>query len=179
MMKKLLAVILVLGMASIANADLVLSVNGEVAPDEITIATSDIITLDLMVTEGTITGGQVEIVLSNPQGELLQDAVWFPDNASFMFAWYVMAQDSSHIEITGGNFGPVAAPLVIMDGLLFHCVEETEVIIDLHVTGDTTIDGESVPISTILDTITVTQIPEPMTVALLGLGGLFLLRRRK
>jgi len=30
----------------------------------------------------------------------------------------------------------------------------------------------------VLDTITVTQIPEPMTVALLGLGGLFLRRRK-
>ena len=34
-------------------------------------------------------------------------------------------------------------------------------------------------LTTVLDTITITQIPEPMTIALLGLGSLFLLRRRK
>jgi len=32
---------------------------------------------------------------------------------------------------------------------------------------------------TILDSGTVTVVPEPMTIALLGLGGLFLLRRRR
>lgn len=95
----------------------------------------------------------------------------------WLIQWYVMEFDSSHIEITGGDFSPVPGPLTIMDGLLFHCVELTDVIIDLHVTGPTIIDGQPIPESTILDSIIVHQIPEPMTVALLGLGGLFLLRR--
>jgi hypothetical protein len=34
-------------------------------------------------------------------------------------------------------------------------------------------------LATELDRLTITQIPEPMTIALLGLGSLFLLRRRK
>jgi hypothetical protein len=32
---------------------------------------------------------------------------------------------------------------------------------------------------TLLDTAQVTVLPEPMTIALMGLGGLFMLRRRK
>ncbi len=49
----------------------------------------------------------------------------------------------------------------------FHCDGPGVVIITLLDTG-----------GNVLDTITVSQIPEPMTVALLGLGGLFLRRRK-
>ena len=45
--------------------------------------------------------------------------------------------------------------------------------------GDVVIYLLADDLSTVLDTITIHQIPEPMTIALLGLGGLFLLRRRK
>ncbi|MHC4110789.1 MAG: PEP-CTERM sorting domain-containing protein [Planctomycetota bacterium] len=43
--------------------------------------------------------------------------------------------------------------------------------------GTTTVNIYDV--STLLDSSTITVLPEPMTIALLGLGGLFLLRRRK
>jgi len=49
----------------------------------------------------------------------------------------------------------------------FHCDGPGIVVITL-------LDTDGV----VLDTITVSQIPEPMTVALLGLGGLFLRRRK-
>jgi len=49
----------------------------------------------------------------------------------------------------------------------FHCDGPGVVVITLMDTGGNT-----------LDTITISQIPEPMTVALLGLGGLFLRRRK-
>ena len=45
--------------------------------------------------------------------------------------------------------------------------------------GDVTINLLADDLATVLDTLTIAQIPEPMTIALLGLGSLFLLRRRK
>ena len=52
---------------------------------------------------------------------------------------------------------------------LFHCCEEVDVYIDLWDAGDLT--GPQ-------DTILIHQIPEPATLVLLGLGGLFLRRRK-
>jgi hypothetical protein len=66
-----------------------------------------------------------------------------------------------------------------MDGLVIHCLDTTDVILTVRVTENTVINGETIPIDTVLHTLTIHQIPEPATMALLGLGGLFLLRRRK
>lgn len=65
-MKKLLVAVSILAMGSFAHADLILSVNGQPAPDEILLTTSEIITLDIQLLEGqTLTGAQIEVVLSN------------------------------------------------------------------------------------------------------------------
>jgi hypothetical protein len=45
--------------------------------------------------------------------------------------------------------------------------------------GVTTLDLYDISGMILLDSATVTVLPEPMTIAMLGLGGLFLLRRRK
>jgi hypothetical protein len=181
MMKKLLAVILVLGMASLAHADLVLTINGEIAPDEIWLTgPSDMFEIDVEIAEGhDLLGVTAAVRLSNGQGELLGGEI-YPD-IGWMFPIYTMAgSGSSQLEFTGGNFGAATpGPTTIMYGLMFHCLEETDVVIDLIITGSTTQDGQTVPVDTIEDSIIVHQIPEPMTVALLGLGGMFLLRRRK
>jgi len=52
----------------------------------------------------------------------------------------------------------------------YHCLAEgIDVLVEL-------MDATS---GAMIDSLTIIQIPEPMTIALLGLGGLFLLRRRK
>jgi len=52
----------------------------------------------------------------------------------------------------------------------FECIGLGDVVIYLYAND----------LQTVLDTLTISQVvPEPMTIALLGLGGLFLLRRRK
>jgi len=80
---------------------------------------------------------------------------------------------------------------VLADDLIFHCEEETDVIIDLVAMGDLiywtydetgTKTGSQVIAAggTTLDSIHVVQvIPEPATVVLLGLGSLSLMRRRR
>jgi len=80
---------------------------------------------------------------------------------------------------------------ILMQGLMFHCDEPTDVTISLVAAGQgitrleydayKNVIGQTVIYAPgqVLDTILVHQIPEPMTMSLLGLGGLALLRRRR
>lgn len=190
-MKKFLVLLIVFCLASMAHAGLVFTVNGEPQPPEITIAPSDIIELDLELEAGqTIAGYQLTYTLSNEQAELIHDGgtgshpeiiepmedISFPWG-SFM-AGKVNSRDEdgicSWIEITASNFGNYSAgPLVLMQDMYLHCLEGTDV--TLTISGVVDLDGATgIPVE---HTLIVHQ-PEPMTVALLGLGGLFLRRRK-
>lgn len=60
---------------------------------------------------------------------------------------------------------------LIFDDLMFHCLEQGTVTVTLNeVVGSSTLEA--------LDQLVITQVPEPGTIALLGLGGLFLRRLR-
>jgi hypothetical protein len=183
MMKKLLVVVLVLGMASVASADLIFTLNGEPQPPEITITPSDTITLDLHLATGeNILQYQLMYELSNEQAEFLIDGVVFPweSLAAGKLGNYDDDGIMSWVEFAASNlFSAAPGPLDLMDGLVIHCLDTTDVILTVRVTENTVINGETIPIDTVLHTLTIHQIPEPATMALLGLGGLFLLRRRK
>jgi len=181
-MKKLLILTLVLGMAALANAELIFNVNDEPQPDEITICPSDMIELGLELAEGQdILKWAFEYRLLNEQAELILDGTVFPWQSMFpgkiassdgegIVSWAVMGAD---------NFMTAAdGPLVLMEGLMVHCLEPTDVVLEIRVASDTVIDGEPIPIGTLLHTLTIHQIPEPATMLLLGLGGLFLRRRK-
>jgi hypothetical protein len=94
----------------------------------------------------------------------------------------------------GGGYIPAVAANsypILMQGLLFHCEEPTDVTISLVAAGlgitrleydaAKNVIGQTVIYApgTVMDSIIVHQIPEPMTMSLLGLGGLALLRRRR
>ena len=210
-MKKLLILMLVFVMASWANATTIeLSVDGAPAPGAITLDASEYITLDITVGDGYFSGGDLLISLSNAQGALDDAAItfidpvlthqyfampppgaWYDYEAPWEYAWNVAASTSTSVYMTGGNlYWNTVGPYKLMDGLVFHCEETTDVIITLSAASDLVYYvqdevGTTTEIitlyeeGTIIDSIYVTQIPEPMTVVLLGLGSLFLLRRRK
>jgi hypothetical protein len=226
MMKKLLVLLLVLGIVSSAHALFELSVDGQPAPDVILLNPSDWIELDIHIAPGIqFNGGNLEIVLSNNQGILdwsganFYDAtlsypafgIWvLEDDAGPAYTVVETLSDPYHLVMTGGMgleknaennadawagappFFPAVDALsfpVLMDGLLFHCEEATDVEILLVAGGqgitvleydaNGAVIGQNLIYQPgeIIDGIYVVQ-PEPMTVALLGLGGLFLRRRK-
>jgi hypothetical protein len=185
MMKKLLIFILVIGMASAANA-MVLGISADGDPDPvdstIVLAPSETIELDIFDTEGysigddvyfvlvtlpsvgTISGGEINLA-SNPPPDtyVLDDAVgtgfWpGPENGIGGSIVYYG---------TSGTFGPG----VYIDGIEFHCEGPGDAVIELWTSIDFVDWG-------LEDAVTIHQVPEPTTVLLLGLGGLLLRRRR-
>jgi hypothetical protein len=75
------------------------------------------------------------------------------------------------VELTAGDPFPDLSG-VLFDEKEFHCESDQGDVTIYLLNADT---GQY----EVLDTLVIHQIPEPMTVALLGLGGLFLLRRRR
>jgi len=180
-MKKLLALVLVLGLTSLASADLVLTVNGvPVTQGQITIAPSQTIELDLELTAGeTCAMYDVTYQLSNAQAELLTGGVTFP-TVFDLPGGFTVPPTPQMVEISAGQWssGPVAGPAVLMQGLILHCLEATPVDLTLYVSEYTEVDGQEVLVGTVLGTLHIIQeVPEPVTIALLGLGSLFLRKR--
>ena len=186
-MKKLL--ILLVSMASIASAVPVMTIDGGAAPEEITLDVSDEMIIGATI-DPDLVGGTLDFVLSNEQGALDTSAVVTNPNYSLLgivdqpwdFAWVVnMGATPQYVSFGGGNFQTANGDTRwIIDGLLFHCESPTDVTLTM-VAGTGGIDystGTDIAEGTILGTVLIHQIPEPMTIALLGLGGL-LLRRRK
>jgi hypothetical protein len=188
MMKKLLVLTLVLVMAPMASA-LTITVNG-VPTSQITLRPSDTVEIDLELDAAESTESFVlALELSNNQAELLWGEEIFPLPAE---AWNLGAKSQNvgpqYGEITGAAltiFGeqPIVGPsdLAVMQGLYLHCLEETDVILTVTTTGvgGNIWNGETIGPGVEVARLYIEQIPEPATMALLGLGGLFLVRRRR
>ena len=227
-MKKLLSCLLVLAMASVAQATFVLDVtydDGTPYGGE-PILPSTWLNVSVGVTPDVeFAGADLSISLSNNQGALDAADVVFPAPTlkEFTFgAWFInderawdaalnpIVNTAQELVITGGNskfnainnsqlvenpFGQPPAPAmsydILLEGLRFHCTEDTDVDIILTASQqiaqwiDHDANGSPADFAVIhqqgeeLDRISIHQIPEPMTMALLGLGGLGLLRRRR
>ena len=192
-MKKLLIVLLLIfGFAATANADLIFTILkwnsglGEYEwveqEDEIWMWPSRDLVLGLnLASDENVLKYSLEYAINNEQAEFISDGAEFPWLS--MFPGKVVIEDEDGVcewvRIAADNFMQAnAGPLVLMQGLIVHCLEETDVLLTVAVYGDTVIDGETVEVGTEMHTLLLKQIPEPATIALLGLGGLFLRRRR-
>ncbi len=192
-MKKFLLLMLVLGLATSAQAGLIFTINGdETQPDEVWLVPSQILELDLELDAiQTISGITLDYVLSNAQAEFITDGasrpeypgltdIEFPSDPLFDLDGTTPIVRPQLVQITTGQlFNPaLQGPLVLMTELYVHCLDASDVILQIISQGST-INGEFIAPGTIMHTLTIHQIPEPMTIALLGLGGLFALRRKK
>jgi hypothetical protein len=196
MMKKFLILMLVLGLASVASAQLVgldISVNGNHEPVDsmIVLLPSETLTLDIHVNAditpgsagegnwllicetaaGIISGGVKvpygDVTLMGPDSASGAGVAGMPDGYDGVYGAILLV----------GTTTLVPASTILFDGILFHCegplTSPRDVVVSLsRLTDEGEYTGE------IYDTVTIHQIPEPMTIMLLGLGGL-LLRRRK
>jgi hypothetical protein len=180
MMKKVLVTLLVLGLASAANAGLVLGVGGADAPAEIDV--SDVVQIvgvdtvpanaalyvavygDLSIDGGSLVySGNLS---SYDNLEAYAAAIGYPDGPSLLadFDSFGLSGivDLSAATLADGSATPAPLTGVLVDGITM--------------TGE---GGRLDLVDDALSTIdSVTVIPEPMTIALLGLGGLFLRRRK-
>jgi hypothetical protein len=176
MMKKLLVLLMVLGITSIASAAIELSINGATDVEEITIHMSDTVTIDVHNLGGDLPidfsayldffyKSEGLYSLSNPQ--LGPQAGNFPASFSLYTGYY----DNDEVWITQAwAVGTDETPgdIFYID---MHCEGVGDVLVELY---DSRVDGGY----TAVDSILIHQIPEPMTIGLLGLGALFLKRRK-
>ncbi len=168
-MKKLLVVMLVLAMASVANAALLLSVNGTVDPPEteVWMTPSEWAVIDVYSDGQTQSDTEVWLTIVGPgEMDVTNGTVYGVVDPEKLFE-----VDAGLIYIDLVIPGQPEPPIpegVVVDLMDFHCTGPEDVILLLG----------SAPGASDFDTQVIHQIPEPMTIVLLGLGGL-MLRRRK
>jgi hypothetical protein len=181
MMKKLLVLMMVLGMATMANATIQLSVNGIIDGGEnvtdITLMPSDTITIDIWNDAGQSPinfTAYLDIYPNNTgcfdtaNARLGDHAGDFPSN----FVMDVLGDIDEYTVYQ--NWAP--GTVTDTEGAIFlidlHCLSPDNIVtVELY---DERVDEGY----TIVDTLIIHQIPEPMTLVLLGIGGLFLKRRK-
>ena len=184
-MKKLLILVMVLGVASMANATLQISVNGDLEPvdSEITVLPSEYATLDIWTDADIPLFGGVDgwmLVCDTTVATISGGTAVYVDPGVNLFG---ATQDAANCippegeeGVWGGAMainGAIAAGTTLFDEIMFHCEGGSDAVISLYYAIDGVGPGE------LYDQVTIHQIiPEPMTMVLLGLGGLFLRRRK-
>lgn len=171
-MKKLLALLLVLGMASMANAAISFSNSpmGQDAASYVPAVSSEITleepsqTIWIGVNWDGMPGGFDGFVNISGPGALTGGLVNFYENMigyAFPYGDGIGVYNST----PSGTVGPLEG---VQFGFEFHCTDigEVDVVVSDLAGG-------------VLDVLTIHQIPEPLTLSILGLGGLGLLRRRR
>jgi len=191
-MKKFLVYVFAIALAATtANAGLLqISVGGNFDPvdSEITLAPSDHIELNIHVNGdigpfeahdwalvvntnfGSINGGVAQVVSGFNQ---LGGSA--PDLGNGVLADSPLAGIWGNMANT--TFDNIASGTVLVDGIDFHCVGPGDAVIQLYeITSGAAFPSQS---GTLVDQVIIHQIPEPISMSLLALGGLGLIRRRR
>jgi opacity protein-like surface antigen len=177
MMKNLLILMLALVITSVANAAFTLVVDGEEVGDEIDLIVGGLIDIGIYNdTPGDSSNTRqllaYVIIYDVTGGEWTGlNNVYIPPAVPGSYNHH--DPDGMGLDVFLGNFtnpNPYFSGVGVLGDYQYRCLAlGHDVMVEL-------MDGTT---ATILDSLTIHQIPEPMTIALLGLGGLFLLRRRK
>jgi hypothetical protein len=198
---------LVLSMVTVANAGLVISVGGQVDPQgTITLAPSETVSIGVVGEAPQVGNLQLYLIATPIGGAALSSGgiVWSHQDTALSSFTYYTGTDEAHIMLLNGegmNLGVdsalLAAPIsseisqpgydgAVLDNIIFHCNASGNVtltLLQVIATDTGNMDDEFNEIYTyspgIFDTQVIHQIPEPFTMGLLGLGGLFLRRRSK
>jgi len=183
-MKKLLVVLMVLTMATIANANLLISVNGntDMSDTSFTLLKDQTANIDIESTIAEIADAPAFIVMTG-----IGTASFDLSNATNIISANVPPGTSVYFwsgdPADGAVFADIAIPqnpvpalplnVALVDNMILTCTGLGDVTLSLYM-DRSTIGG----VFQLMDTQVIHQIPEPITVALLGLGGLFLRRRK-
>jgi hypothetical protein len=195
-MKKLLVVMLVLSMASMANAALYINVNGVANPpdSEITLLPSESVTISI-TGDGLTPQDQDFWLVAEPLGTSTMAGgamIYAGDMSAWAFntlgdgsgivEWLRALSDGTGYDTKDAYWmlyahsGVLPLNGLLFDEITFHCDAPGDVMLTLVNIFD---DGAGSVVKTVYDTQIIHQaIPEPMTLGLLGLGGLFLRRRK-
>jgi hypothetical protein len=189
-MKKLVVLMLVLGICSVTNAGLVISVNGVENPPDTTIelrpsdnAVIDIHGLAPAQPMGTfyfginLVGGEYGSLdirgATLHYGGTNQSIVPMDPDIAGMLGLEVGGAAIELVDLVPPPAVPKPLLGRLVDNITFHCDGYDP----LHIPTDVTLSLFDIE-GNLLDTQVIHQIPEPITIALLGLGGLFLRRRK-
>lgn len=180
-MKNILTVFAVLAIASVANAGLQISVDGVVSPPEsqVTIRVGETAVIDIHGTEyasgwlllqgsATIDASAPTFKWANSSVGNMQDPLLSEMIAGLVDFGYPDILDIVTMDVVDTEEPYDTPDGLVIDGLKFTCTEVGDVVLTLL--NANTFEE--------FDAVTIHQIPEPMTLALLGLGGLFLRRRK-
>lgn len=184
-MKKVLVTLLVLGLASAANAGLSLNVDGNTTDMNLTdTATLSIVGADpvpdsdapwifvqsgaVSINGGTLVYGGSLSSYQDAESAAADSGMSVGDLLTAMADFgFPGLSDLSFATLADGSATPAALTGTLVDGITLTADAEGSSVVTL-LNGD----------FTVADSFTATVIPEPMTIALLGLGGLFLRRRK-
>jgi hypothetical protein len=168
-MKGIAVVLVVLSIAAAANAGLVVT-----GTPETPIIPSEPITFGVSVVGTELADQPVFLIVSGP-GTLNADAAVNYVVEGGVFIWSGDPAD-------GAVFMDLVLPVIgatlpvgqVVDGITLHCEGWGDLVLTL--VKDYSGAGQGL---VVMDSIVIHAIPEPMTLSLLGLGGLFLRRRSK
>jgi hypothetical protein len=185
---------IVLSLAAVANAGLLISVEGQVGPSNgtVTLMPNDTATISIVAAGEQSPSNLYLFVTDGSFGTLSGGGVVWPDFSSTagemtlnegaddqyviavrQYSWPDATQ-TYYISLIG-NTDSLVMNGTVVDGITYRAEIAGDATIIL---GNGVYDGQGYPMAAVLDTVVIHQVPEPMTIVLLGIGGLFLRHRR-